>query len=284
MEHVRRLGALTETLHAVVYFAPEPLQGYRDLGLRGYWRGYFASRAAAVGTPSAELVAALFAGFAPAFVARAVPDVWQLADREAVLAARRDGAVAALRRLLGDVDVSAAAALTAAVVDQLDLAGRPLAAAHAALARPHEPLAGLWHDCTVLREHRGDGHLAAVLAAGLRWPEPHLLAAARVDPRQQELRGWSDEQWAAARERVAGATSVLDRVETLTDELAAPAYERSDPAALVAALTPLAGAVVAGGGVPFPNAMGLLSPAAPASAAPAAPVAPPAPGTPAAGA
>ena len=277
-DEVRRLGRLTETLHAVVYFAPEPQQRYAALGLNGYWRGYFASRAAAVGTPSAELVTALFAGFAPAFVARAVPQVWQLADRRAVLDARRDGAVAALRRLLGDVDVDAAAARTGTLVQRLDLAGRPLAAAHAALPRPDEPLAALWHDCTVLREHRGDGHVAAVLAAGLRWPEPHVLAGARVDARQQQLRGWSDDQWAAAAERVDGRAHLLDTVEERTDALAAPAYEGCDTEALVAALAPLARDVVDAGGVPFPNAMGLVSPSAPA------PAARPASGTPAAGA
>ena len=301
-EHVRWLGALVETLHAVVYFAPEPQAAYGALGLRGYWRGYFASRTAAVGTPSADLVTALVAGFAPSFVARAVPEVWRLADRRAVLDARRDGAVAALRRLLGEhaadrpdaattgasdreradlhATASAAAELTARAVDGLDLAARPMAAAHAALPRPVDPLAALWHDCTVLREHRGDGHLAAVLAAGLRWPEPHVLAAGRVDARQQALRGWSDAEWAAAQERARRLPAgVLDDVEAVTDRLAAPAYAGLDASALVRALAPLADAVVAGGGVPFPNAMGLLRPAEVPE-----PAGPPAPGTPGAGA
>jgi hypothetical protein len=283
-EQAARLGALTEVLHAVVYFAPEPAAAYAELGLRGYWRGYFASRAAALGRPSAELVTALFAGFAPAFVARAIPQVWSLASPEAVLVGRRQGAVAALRRLVGDQDVRAAAERTGAVTAQLELAGRPLAAAHAALPRPVDPLAALWHDCTVLREHRGDGYLAAVTAAGLRWPEPHLLGTHRVDPRQQELRGWQDEQWQAAQRRVAAlgpaGPRLHDDVERVTDELAATAYEQVDAAELIALLEPLAAAVVAGGGLPFPNAMGLVSPAGPATPPPSAP----APGTPAAGA
>lgn len=278
-DHVARAGALTEVLHAVVYFAAEPLQAYAELGLRGYWRGYFAGRAAALGTPSAELVTALFGGFAPSFVARAVPQVWSVAAPDTVLRARQDGAVAALRRLVGDVDVSAAAALTGVAVAGLDLAGRPLAAAHAALPRPHDALAALWHDCTVLREHRGDGHLAAVTAAGLRWPEPHLLAAERVDPRQQELRGWSDEQWRAARERVRELPADLPAdLELQTDALAAQAYDGVDVDELVRQLEPLAAAVVAGGGLPFPNAMGLVRPEGPSSRPPAAP------GTPSAGA
>ena len=281
-EVVSRLGALTESVHAVVYFADEPLQAYARLGLRGYWRGYFASRAAALGAPSAALVTALFAGFAPAFVSRAVPQVWTVVSPEQVLSARQDGAVAALQRAVGDLDAEAAAALTGQVVQGLDLAGRPLAAAHAALPRPAEPLAALWHDCTVLREHRGDGHVAAVLAAGLRWPEPHLLAADRVDPRQQELRGWSDEQWTRARRslqsRGGEVPALAQEVERRTDELAAQAYAGADLTALVDALTPLAAAVVEAGLLPFPNAMGLVRPSAVASSPR------PAPGTPAAGA
>lgn len=166
------------------------------------------------------------------------------------------------------------------MVAGLELAGRPMAAAQAALPRPDEPLAALWHDCTVLREHRGDGHLAAVLAAGLRWPEPHLLAAERVDPRQQELRGWSDAQWEAARQRAqAHGPRLAQDVEALTDELAAQAYADTDVEALRAALEPLATAVLAAGAVPFPNAIGLLSPSRAAACAPA-----PGPGTHAAGA
>jgi hypothetical protein len=126
-EQVRRLGGLTETVHAVVYFAPEPVAGYAQLGLRGYWRGYFASRAAALGTPSPELVTATFAGFAPAFVARAVPGVWAIASAETLLRVRRDGATAALRRALGEVDVRSAAGRPA---------GRAVAGLHRAARAP----------------------------------------------------------------------------------------------------------------------------------------------------
>jgi len=166
---VRRLGILVESIHAVVYFAPEPKAAYAELGLRGYWRGYFASRAAPLGAAGPELVAALFGGFAPAMVGRAVPQVWSVASPPQVQAARMAGATAALGRLLGPhrlPAVAAAAELTHRCVQILPLPGRPMAAAQAALPRPDDPLAALWHDCTVLREHRGDGHLAAVAVAG----------------------------------------------------------------------------------------------------------------------
>lgn len=110
-------------------------------------------------------------------------------------AARLAGATAALRRLLSQdhlPTVAAVAALTDRCVQALSLPGRPMAAAQVALPRPSEPLAALWHDCTVLREHRGDGHLAAVALAGLVWPEPHLLLGRQVDPQQQQYRGWDD--------------------------------------------------------------------------------------------
>jgi len=258
LNRVRRLGVLIDTLHAVVYFAPEPQAAYRELGLRGYWRGYFASRAAPLGPVGPHLVTALFGGFAPGMVARAIPQVWTVAAPEPVQAARLSGASAALQRLIGDQDatVRAAAALTGACVEALPLPGRPMAAAQAGLNRPESALAALWHDCTVLREFRGDAHLAAVAIAGLVWPEPHLLQRNRVDPRQREHRGWDEETWQRAAERVRGRD--LREVEAMTDTLAAPGFAVLGPAEqeeLVRLLEPLARA--AGAELPFPNAMSL---------------------------
>jgi len=258
---VRRLGVLVESIHAVVYFAPEPQAAYAELGLRGYWRGYFASRAAPLGAAGPELVMALFGGFAPVMVARAVPEVWTIAAPQQVQCARQAGATTALHRLLGDSHLesvaAAAAALTGRCVQALPLPGRPMAAAQAGLGRPSEPLAALWHDCTVLREHRGDGHLAAVALAGLVWPEPHLLPGRQVDAQQQQYRGWDDDSWQRAADRVRGRDTA--ELETVTDELAAPAYEvlaADGRAELARLLEPLARAVSAQ--LPYPNAMGLL--------------------------
>lgn len=259
---VRRLGVLVESIHAVVYFAPEPQAAYAELGLRGYWRGYFASRAAPLGAAGPELVTALFGGFAPTMVARALPDVWTVASPERVQRARLAGATAALRRLVGTegtAAVAAAADLTARCVKNLHLPGRPMAAAQAGLTRPAEPLAALWHDCTVLREHRGDGHLAAVAVGGLEWPEPHVLQGRHVDARQREYRGWDDEAWARAAERARGRD--LHQVEAMTDALAAPAFDALGPAEvteLLRLLEPLAQA--ASSDIPYPNAMGVPPP------------------------
>jgi hypothetical protein len=103
---VRLLGVLVESIHAVVYFAPEPQAAYSELGLKGYWRGYFASRAAPLGAAGPQLVTALFGGFAPAMVGRAVPGVWEVTSPQQVQAARLaggDGRVApTARRPAGD--------------------------------------------------------------------------------------------------------------------------------------------------------------------------------------
>jgi len=259
LELVRRLGWLTETVHAVVYFAPEARAAYEELGLRGFWRGYFASRCAALGPVGPDLAVAVLGGFAPTMVARAVPEVWQTATPAEVLTARTDAASAALLRLLppdSEESVLAAARLTERCVQALDVPGRPMAAAHRQVPRPEDSVGALWHDVTVLREHRGDGHLIAVAAAGLVWPEPHLLIAERLDPAQQAHRGWTDEQWATAAQRVRHRDAAA--LDDATDSLAAPAYDVLAPdglAALAAALGPLAAAAAAQ--VPYPNAMGL---------------------------
>ena len=265
---IRRLGVLVESIHAVVYFAPEPQAAYAGLGLKGYWRGYFASRAAPLGEAGPELVTALFAGFAPAMVARALPAVWGTASPQQVQAARQDAATAALRRLAHPAhlaSVAAAAELTGRCVQALRLPGRPMAAAQVALPRPDEPLAVLWHDCTVLREHRGDGHLAAVAVAGLVWPEPHLLPGRQVDAQQQQHRGWDDESWQRAADRVGQRAADRARsctaaeLDATTDELAAPAYDvltAAERVELAGLLEPLA--VAASAELPYPNAMGLV--------------------------
>ncbi len=77
-----------------------------------------------------------------------------------------------------------------------------MAAAQSGLLRPDDPLAALRHDCTVLREHRGDGHLASVAVAGLVWPEPHLLHGDQVDAQQQQHRGWDGQTWQDAKNRM----------------------------------------------------------------------------------
>src|SRR6266852_3563134 len=155
----RSMWTLFEPVHAVTYFAPEARSAYERAGLRGFWRGYFAGRAAPLGPVSAAVVTASFFNFAPAFVARAIPDVWELITPDEALRIRMAGATEALRGLLAgrDAEAAAAADLLWRAIGELDFSGRVLAAAGAALPVPDDGsscLARLWQAATVLREHR----------------------------------------------------------------------------------------------------------------------------------
>jgi hypothetical protein len=205
----RALWWLFEPVHALTYFSPEGRAAYEAVGLRGYWRGYFGGRSAPLGAVDAAPVVAAFFNFAPAMVGRALPDVWDRAAPEAALAARVGGATAALARVLEGVEpdlVDRSVELLERAVDGLDCSGRVLAAANAALPRPDGPLARLWQATTVLREHRGDGHVAALVAEGLDGCEALVLRCA-LDVRREVLqphRGWTDAEWDAASARLAG--------------------------------------------------------------------------------
>lgn len=262
MHLARELWTLYEPIHAVTYFAPEARAAYEEAGLRGYWRGYFAGRAAPLGPVGPEPVVAAFHGFAPAMVARALPDVWSRATPEATLDARRRGAVAALTTLLDGADVTEATALLERAVSQLDLAGHVLGAAHAALHVPDEPLTRLWHAAGVLREHRGDGHVAALVTHDLDGVESLVFRASIDIPRAalQPFRGWTDEEWDAAHERLAGRgvlgdRDLLDSIEAATDRAAIRAWRGMDLDRVRAVLSPVATAC--GSVIPAVSPLGL---------------------------
>jgi hypothetical protein len=246
----RRMWTLFEPVHDVTYFAPEARAAFEAAGLRGFWRGYFAGRSAPLGQISAAPVTASFHTFAPAMVSRALPAVWDIASPQEALQAREAGAVAALSRMLsGEVDaVRLAADNLARAAAVLDCSGRVLAGANAVLPVPDEPLARLWHAATVLREHRGDGHFAALVAADIDGCESIVLRAGIDLPRQiiQPIRGWSDEQWASAAERLASrgllredgkatadGIALHESVEQATDAAAARPWHDQDLAAAV---------------------------------------------------
>ncbi|WP_328348951.1 SCO6745 family protein [Micromonospora sp. NBC_00421] len=195
-----------EPLHAITYFHPRVRAAHEAIGLRGYWRGYFAGRAAPLGPVDAAPVIAAFFTFAPSMVSRALPAVWQLATPEEALRARLTGAVQALAELtyeLPEAHLAEAAELLEVAAVGADTGGRVLGAANAALPRGDYPLARLWQAATTLREHRGDGHVAALVAAGLD-PVETLAFRVAVDRPAEHLlgRGWTPEQWAGARARL----------------------------------------------------------------------------------
>ncbi|MEU7615662.1 hypothetical protein AB0M91_15515 [Micromonospora rifamycinica] len=195
-----------EPLHAITYFHPRARAAHEAIGLRGYWRGYFAGRAAPLGPVDAAPVIAAFFTFAPPMVSRALPAVWQLASPEEALRSRLTGAVQALAELtyeLPEAHLAEAAELLEVAAVAADTAGRVLGAANAALPRGDYPLARLWQAATTLREHRGDGHVAALVAAGLDPVETLAFRVAGGQPAEHLLgRGWTPEQWDAARSRL----------------------------------------------------------------------------------
>jgi hypothetical protein len=238
-----------EPLHTLVYFVPENGDRYAGLGIKGGMRGYFASRSAPFGQVPAEVVISTFYNFAPAQVRTAIPSVWEVATPEAVLEARLDGADAALRRLLPDDvdsdDMQRAAALAREATTALDVVGRPLYAAHAAQPWPQPAHLQLWHAATLLREHRGDGHIAALVLAGLSGLDASITYVATgkgmSEDLQRQTRGYSEDEWAAAKQRLAG-DGLLDGdgltaegqalragIEAQTDDAAVAPYEHLGP-------------------------------------------------------
>jgi hypothetical protein len=290
----RRMWTLFEPVHVVTYFSAEGRGAFEAAGLRGFWRGYFAGRAAPLGRTGAAPVIASFFVFAPGMVSRAVPAAWDLAAPAAVLQARQAGAVAAIGRLLGlpparpvPAGVRAAADGLMAAAAGLEQAGRPLAAANIALPVPEEPLARLWHAATLLREHRGDGHVATLVAADLDGAEALLLrlgteqaapgghvAASWGREQMQPARGWTDAEWDAAAARLgdrglltkaATATpagvALHSEIEHATDRAAARPWARlggQRTADLAALLAPVSRACARD--MPFPNPVGVPSP------------------------
>jgi hypothetical protein len=242
MASARRAWRRLEPLHGMIYFVPEAATRYAGLGLTGM-SGYFASRGAAFGRASADLVIATFYNFHPGLVRESLPAAWSLVTPEQMLQARLNAATEALRRA-GIQDLphfadTLALARRAAEAARDHPQGRPLFAAHAALPWPDDPLQQLWHAQTLLREFRGDGHVAVLLAEGITGLEALVLHAATGDVPTAFLkvsRAWPEQDWTLA-EAALRARGLLDdgtltpegkalrrHVEERTDGLAMAAY------------------------------------------------------------
>lgn len=270
----RQMWHQLEPVHATLYFSPAAFEqaaglGY-DIGSR--WPSYFAWRSAVLGAAGPRLVAATFYSFSPAMIAEHVPAIWTVATPGQVLQAR----LAAVDRTLPAHLVPAEAAeLAMRAAETVDVTHRPLAAANLDLPWPQEPHLALWQAYTVLREHRGDGHLTALQAAGLDACEA-LVSFASVGAAPVANfagRGWSQEEWDAARERLAGrglieadgsataaGRALRDQVERHTDELAARPWRvlgEAGAARLAELNRPLLGAVFESGLLPTTSTLGI---------------------------
>ncbi len=198
-----------EPYHAFIYFAPEVVQAFTDIGLDSRMMGYFASRAAPMGPVPPEVVIATFYNFNPVLVRKGIPEAWRRATPEKITATRFEGASIVLSKILGDTldspEVAEAAALAKEATTACTPEGRPLYAAHSALPWPEEPHLVLWQAQSLLREFRGDGHIAALLLEGVGGCEALIMHSALGEVSARALRAtrsWSEEDWNAANERL----------------------------------------------------------------------------------
>lgn len=210
----RRAWGALEMLHVLGYFAPEVTSRYVALGLHPRL-SYFAARSAAFGPVGPDVPAATFYVFAPWLLQKALPSSWDAASPEQVLEARSGGMAAVLDQVLDashDEAVDELLALTRTVCEGLTPHGRPLYAAHAGLPWPEQPRLALWHAATLVREHRGDGHVAVLLRAGLDPVESIVLNGlfSGTTAFMRASRGWSDDEWAAAEQRLAERGLIAD--------------------------------------------------------------------------
>ncbi len=281
----RRAWTMFEPIHAIVYFAPEAVDLYKAAGLRGGWMGYFASRSAPMGAVSAPVVTATFHSFRPSMVERAIPDAWEYSSPERALAARLTVADTVLRRLWGSevesAEVAEAAVAAMEVARNLRGDGRPIYLAHAALDVPDAPHLALWHACTLFREHRFDGHVAALTVHDVDGLES-LVTAVAAKPGldaalMRRFRGWTEDEWEDAAERLqrrgilSADDSLTDEghavrssVEDMTDRLAGEAWDALDEwprERLFSALHRLATLLEGAGGIAYPNPIGVPRPA-----------------------
>jgi hypothetical protein len=274
-EHLARaLWTLFEPIHAVTYFSEQSREALAAIGLQRYWDGYFAGRSAPVGALSGPPVIAMFSGFAPFLVNRALPAAWSIVTPAQAIEARYVGAAATLRALVPDERmVEAAAAALTPLAQNLDTIGRPLAAGFAALPLEDDPYRRLWQVAGTLREHRGDGHVIALVSLGIAGLTTLVLRAG-VDldaTSMKRARGWTDEEWdsEAARlverrllggdRRIAPAgVDLLNQAEELTNRLATGPLASLDDAGLLEVarrLAPVARAVTSL--MPQPNPIGM---------------------------
>jgi hypothetical protein len=209
----------TNVLHSLIYFAPEAEQQFTGVGLKPGQMCYFAGRAAPMGAVGSGVVAATFYNFNPRLVGRAIPEAWELASPAAVIGARFAAVDAALTRLLGPDAIASDDMITlAALVREASSActpeGRPLYAAHADLDWPDAPHLVMWHALTLLREHRGDGHIAALNSAGLSGIEALVTHSASgkgfLAAFAQASRGWSQQEWDATVSELAARDLLVD--------------------------------------------------------------------------
>ena len=246
----RALAAALEPVAGQVYFAPECHANYEELGfgpspaeLGGVqmpeMAAYFTSRGSVMGQVPGQVVAAAFGVFKPDIVVPSVVTGWSITDAATIEQARTDGAVAHLRRVLGDSPdgLGPATELLRRATEDLEPAGKPLYAGVSAQSTPDHPVGVMWRLADMIREYRGDAHVAVWTAAGFDACEIGLLTELYwgLPVRSySRTRGWTEQDYAAAEEGLAERDLIADgtltergwavreAIEVATDDACAP--------------------------------------------------------------
>jgi hypothetical protein len=274
----REMWQAMEPFHAMAYFTPEPQEEYTAIGLDGSKNpahAYFPARAACLGAVPWQVVQSTFFNFSAAVCRLGIEGAWDIATPEQVVAARYRGVERALRRLCGDLlddtRVAEATDLAATAAAACTVEGRPLYAGHASLTWPEEPVQRLWHVVALLREYRGDGHIAALVGhdlTGLEAAVVHVATGELWSRRAlQATRGYTDEEYDGAVARLVSrgwmdgdgqltptGREARQQVEDLTDDLALRPWQALGEQGclrLRELVEPLSEAVLAGGGMPL---------------------------------
>ncbi|MFF8405634.1 hypothetical protein ACF1AB_13705 [Streptomyces sp. NPDC014846] len=262
----RRCQDTLNSLHSTVYFSPDLGTGLADHGIDDSMAAYLAGRSAALGPVGPGVVTAAFYGFHHELIARHIPWVWTRASPATVLELRLRAADATLRRHLGESlvtgpETAEAAELALRAAHAGVRAGRPMYSAHADQPVPEEPHLALWYAATLLREHRGDCHIAALQTAELGGIDALVSHSASSSGMPKEIvmskRGWTEEDWSGAEDRLrvrglmdaegrltAAGVRLREDIEDETDRLDRAPYEALGSTG-VTRLTELAG-VLAG--------------------------------------
>lgn len=267
----RRLWRLLEVVHTPMYFSEEVAAGCRELGLQNRMQGYCATRTFPLGVVPDAVVAAVFYGFAPRTMALGLPAAWEITTPQVAGQMTRETMGGLFARLFDGLDdeVARAAELAREAALLHPTIGRPLAAAWASQPWDDDPAVMLWQAAGRIRESRGDGHVALLVAADIDGVGSHLTLngdSPELRERMGKLRGWTDPEWDAGVQRLrargmlgddgsltAAGRALRDRIEAATDDLAAAPWQALGVDAserLAGALTPLVQPVVDAGILP----------------------------------
>ncbi len=251
LQKIRKSWEALEGYHTMVYFAPEAIADYQQVGL-DFILGYFASRSAPMGRVSDKVVTSAFYVFKPELVSMAIPKAWEIIDPDELTRIRYGAADKALRRILGEEISSAEIAKSAEIASRIahtaadNFAGRPLFAGHCNIAWPEEPHMILFHAQTLIREFRGDGHMLSLVVHEVSPLQALILDGAASKEHSisflKSTRGWSATEWATEEDDLISkglitksgddlavtesGRQLKDAVETMTDRLSLVAYSQ----------------------------------------------------------